>query len=1347
MLAAASARSLLTSGLVLCVCLVCLLWVWRYATQEAQATARARFDARVARTESALQDRLNDYERLLRGAAGLFVVANTPVTRTQWHDWVAAMHIAQHYPGVAGIGYLTRLHAADKPGFLRDLRRQGETTLQIQPAGQRSEYIVVTYLEPSNEYNRQVAGYDVAADSLSRAAIERARDTGQASVSRKITYQDGQGGAGRAGFMMCLPVYRKAMPLDNIAQRRAALQGYVYSVFRINDLMSGLLGRDGPDLDFEIFDGTAMAENALMYDDDALPRFDRPNPAVFSTQVTLDVHGATWTLLLSSLPRFESTIDRQGPRIVLVAGSVISLLFALLVWAWVTTRGRARMLAHRMSDAAHEHEAQLRSIVDSAVDGIVTIDDRGILRSFSRSAEHIFGYRADQMVGAHVATLVPDALRPRLAQELAQVLGVGGQRQPGPGQLLTGRRADGSLFPMELALSVMTGGAAHMSVGMVRDVSRRMQAERERIASEERLALALDGSGLALWDWNVPTGTVYLSERWSAMLGGPLTKTVTTFGDLEKLLHPQDKEKLGRSVRAALKGEVLFYRAEHRVRTPAGEWRWILSTGKVVERDEQGRALRMIGTNADITDAKRAAEDLMRFKYVLDNTLDMIFMFDAETLKFVYLNRGAVESMGYTRAELLQMTPYDIKPAIPEPEFRRLILPLLSGERRSIAFETVHRRKDGSDFPVGISLQLVQQEGERALFVAIVRDISQRREAERELRASAARIRAIVDTVVDGIITVDDQGTIETVNPSARRMFGYELSDMIGANIDRLIPQSRPGEPAGDTPEQRVARMAEFVGVGRELVGERKDGSYFPIELSVSETRVGERPMFTGVVRDITERKKMDRMKSEFVSTVSHELRTPLTSILGSLGLISGNMSGDLPEQTKTLVDIAHKNSERLVRLINDILDVEKIESENMTLDLQSLVVLSLVRQSIEANEAYARQFGATIVLHAERESAVVRADVDRFVQVMNNLLSNAAKYSPAHGVIDVTVGRAGSRVRVTVADQGPGIPVEFRDRVFTKFAQADSSDTRKKGGTGLGLSIAKAIARKFGGDLTFDSLPGKGSRFYFDLVEAGGAPAVTEVPPANARVLICEDDPDVALLLRAWLRDGGFDADIAHDALEAKRCLALKTYAAMTLDIMLPDQDGLSLVRELRAAEATRRMPIVVVSVKAEQGRAELNGGAFEIIDWLGKPVQHEQLIASLQRAVRRRRGDKPRILHVEDDSDVRVVLAAMLSDTAEIVPAADVRSALARLGQHEFDLVVLDVSLPDGSGLDLLSHLDRQLPLVPVLIFSAHELNAASAKTVSAALVKSRTSNRQLREVIASLLHSSTTPGARAH
>jgi signal transduction histidine kinase/DNA-binding response OmpR family regulator len=494
---------------------------------------------------------------------------------------------------------------------------------------------------------------------------------------------------------------------------------------------------------------------------------------------------------------------------------------------------------------------------------------------------------------------------------------------------------------------------------------------------------------------------------------------------------------------------------------------------------------------------------------------------------------------------------------------------------------------------------------------------------------------------------------------------------------------------------------------------------------------------FYALVTDISELKRLDRMKSEFVSTVSHELRTPLTSIRGSLGLLSGGVAGVLPEKASSLVDIAKNNCERLIRLINDILDIEKIESGTIVFSVRMLDLADIIDHAIRANEGYAAQHHVRLRVIASPDAAKVSGDQDRLIQVLTNLISNACKFSPAESSVDIAVTREEKSFKVAVIDHGPGISEEFRKRIFQRFSQADSSDARQKGGTGLGLSISKAIVERLGGKIGFDSEPGKGTSFHFTLPErvesASIAPMGETKSAGRPRILICEDDPDVGRLLQLLLDNAGFDSHIARTSAEAKSLAGKIGYAAMTVDLRLPDEDGLALVRSLRAEPATRDLPIVVVSAWAEEGRLKLGAENLGVVDWLSKPIDEPRLIANLRHSTSH--GGRVRLLHVEDDADVRRIVAALARDFADCESAETLGQAKARIENGVFDVILLDLGLPDGSGWELLPLVSRLDPRPRVVIFSAQNASDEANPLVQAVLVKSLTSESQLVETLRNL------------
>jgi PAS domain S-box-containing protein len=606
-----------------------------------------------------------------------------------------------------------------------------------------------------------------------------------------------------------------------------------------------------------------------------------------------------------------------------------------------------------------------------------------------------------------------------------------------------------------------------------------------------------------------------------------------------------------------------------------------------------------------------------------------------------------------------------------------------------------------------------------------------------DLEASEARFRTLSSHAPVGIFMTDARGDCEYVNERWCKMGGLTPEVARGKGwVKALHPDDR---------ERVIQEWDAAARSGRDFSSEYRfaapDGTvtWMAGNAVTLTDRSGAVTGFLGSVADITERKRVERLKNEFISTVSHELRTPLTSIRGSLGLIAGGVAGDLTPKAKSMIDIAKKNCERLVRLVSDILDIEKIESGKMVFSLKPLDLIPLLDQAVDANRAYAQAFGVT--LRVEKSLAVARivADTDRLTQVLTNLISNAAKFSSVNDAVTVSLAHSGSMIRVSVTDQGAGIPEEFQQRIFQKFAQADASDGRAKQGTGLGLSICKAIVEKMGGQIGFKTAKGAGTTFYFDLPEEKSVGASLPPPhqPNRPTVLVCEDDADIATVLMATLDNAGYNVDLAVSAAQAKDLLARSHYDGMTLDIAMPGQDGISLVRELREETATRNLPIVIVSAYMEEGRRSLNGEAFGIIDWLEKPIDEERLKKALGRATHRVSGRKASILHVEDDPDITDIVKESLSGTADVVQSGTLKDARLRIASEKYDLIILDIGLPDGSGLELLPVLrGSHQASIPVLIFSAQDVSPKTARHVAASLLKSRTSNEELIGTIKELL-----------
>jgi PAS domain S-box-containing protein len=480
--------------------------------------------------------------------------------------------------------------------------------------------------------------------------------------------------------------------------------------------------------------------------------------------------------------------------------------------------------------------------------------------------------------------------------------------------------------------------------------------------------------------------------------------------------------------------------------------------------------------------------------------------------------------------------------------------------------------------------------------VAVGRSLASRRRALGLAEDLNARQAAIFENAKDGMVTVNASGGIESINPAAARMFGYDPSELLRRDVGMLFEAA----PDRGQIEGFLARLQARRGADRGRVQEfwsrRKDGSVFMADVAISPVPLADGLRYIAVIRDVTERKQVEQMKSEFVSTVSHELRTPLTSIAGSLGLLAGGAAGDLPDRAKRLVTIAYDNCQRLVRLINDILDVEKIESGKMAFALQPVPLQPLLETTVQSNAGFAESHHVGVTIDPVPAESVVLADPDRLVQVITNLLSNAIKYSPQGDTVTISVSPLDRRHRISVADRGPGIPEEFRDRIFGKFAQADSSDTKQKGGTGLGLSIVREIVSRLGGEVGFVDRDGGGTVFHVDLpsVElAGHFRDTAEAIPARRGseghlplVLHVDDDPDT-LRIVASAFDGKAQVHSTPSVEEARAAIRRFRYDAAVLDIGMADGSGLDLL-PLFDEQDTRTPVVVFTAQDAPWGLAE---------------------------------------------------------------------------------------------------------------------------------------------------------------
>jgi PAS domain S-box-containing protein len=590
-----------------------------------------------------------------------------------------------------------------------------------------------------------------------------------------------------------------------------------------------------------------------------------------------------------------------------------------------------------------------------------------------------------------------------------------------------------------------------------------------------------------------------------------------------------------------------------------------------------------------------------------------------------------------------------------------------------------------------------------------------RRGLERRVREQTADLRRLVrqnevllTSVGDGIYGVDHEGRVTFVNPSGAQILGYAPEQLLGLNAHE---EFHAPTPEGAPYPWEGCYVTDAIRHGLVTSAEadvylRTDGEAFPVEITASP--IMDEEVVRGAVvvfRDVTQRREVDRMKNEFLSVVSHELRTPLTSIRGSLGLLAGGTLGDLTPRAQSMASIALESTERLTRLINDILDLERIESGTRPMELTAIDAVDLLHASATEMEGFAHDSG--VRLEIGDAPGRVLADRDRIVQTLTNLLGNAIKFSDEGGVVHLEAAEHLSEVVFTVRDQGRGIPEDKLETIFERFEQVDSSDARQKGGTGLGLAISRGIVERHGGRIWAESELGVGTTVLFSLPRSRrGHTDLGDASPDAPLLLVCDDDPATVDLFSAMLRRHGYRTVGVTEGDEAVHRAVTDQPAALLLDLKMPGTTGAQVLAELKSDETTRQIPVIVVSGLSPESEPQLTP---DTDGWLIKPVSEERLVETVSTALADRKAHSS-VLLVEDDEDLAGVIATLLGGHGLEVSHALTAAEAVRIGlETQPDVIVLDLHLPDGDGSGVVAEFRRtpSLAHTPLVVYSAADVD----------------------------------------
>lgn len=703
---------------LLIVSIIATAFAWYVSNTHVMQDAHNRFIADVEDAKARIANRMREQEQVLRGGVGL-IKSSDHVSRAQWAKYVHALELSTRFPGLQGLGFAKLVPPGAAMQIVAEAQQDGLAAFKIWPQGQRPVTTTILYLEPLDWRNKRALGYDMYSEPSRRAAMNRARDTGEVAISAMTTLVQETDEDVQNGFLMYLPVYRHGAMARTVAERRNALTGFVFSPFRMGDLMHGVLGTQLGDLTLHIFDDTQPDHQHCLYSNthSCDVKHTHPDGAhEFEHLSSLLIGGRPWTVHFQANSSYLPLSDRAQPFMIAAAGLIIDILAFLLIGSLAGRHRAATILASRAANQLLNNAAHTQAIVETVTDGIVTIDGAHKIRTINKAAVHIFGYAPEEMIGADAGILISDEALPQIFD-------------------------------------------------------------------------AMD--------------------------------TYFTQGDTSK------------------------------------------------------------------------------------------------------------------------------------------------------------------------------------------------------------------------------------------------LSTLL------------------------------------EIEGKRKNAERFAMEVIVSPMSMYDQRCVAAVYRDVSERTQVNHMKREFISTVSHELRTPLTSLVGSLGLLNDGRLGTLPEKARMLVQVASNNAKRLARLVNDILDAEKLESGRLEMQFRVVDLVALARQALDEIAGYAGQFKVSTRLEHEDEQIYVLADPLRMMQVFTNLLANAIRYSPEHGDVLVSIRRQGGDTAVRVIDQGPGIPPHMRDKIFERFVQVDGSDTRSHGGTGLGLTITKNIITRHNGSIQVEAGAASGTTICF-ILQACATPQMIGAASGN---------------------------------------------------------------------------------------------------------------------------------------------------------------------------------------------------------------------------------------------------------
>ena len=1469
---------------ILCIGLLATVFASLQVKQYIEQEAVRHFDFICDQITLKIQNRLGYYGLILRSSDAFFS-ASRFVERNEWQAYVETLHVEQSVPGMQGLGFAQVIPADQLAAHVAQIRSEGFPDYTVKPPGERTIYTSIIYLEPFRDRNLRAFGYDMYTEPVRRAAMDQARDTDEPALSGKVELVQENGTDVQAGVIMYVPVYRKDAPISTVEQRRSALVGWIYSPYRMNNLMNGILANwfnlEGKNIGLAIYDEREATPASLLFD--SQPALLIEKHSLFYQQRTIDFNGQPWLLAFDRTVPL-SAIDFAPAWAVLAGGLALSGLLFGLRRSVINTRINAARIAKGLTTEIKQAEEKLQLLLNSTAEAIYGIDTNGDCTFCNDACLRLLGYQhPDDLLGKNMHYQIHGKYADgthfpvedcRIFQAFNKA-----ERMHVDDEVLW--RSDGTSFPAEYwSYPESDKGVVVGAVVTFLDITERKRLEDEREEALKRLhkianqvpglvyqyRLRTDGSACFPFasavirdiyritpedvredaakvfalvhpdDYDAVQATLFESARnltpwrqeyrvkfddgtirwlfgdalpereadgstlWhgfitditerkqadaifhglfdqASFLAGVLdhqgklievNRTALFFAGIPRAAvigkyfpdtpwwsNPQDRDKLIEGMELIYQGgPPASFEATHA--KPTGEYVNVMFNAMPIYLEN---LIYVAVVGIDITERKqaeqalRSSEELLRL--ITSSALDAIIMLD-EAGRINFWNEAAEKIFGYARAEIIEhdLLTMLVPQSFREAHFRGYQHFQKTGQGAFLGKtqELAGLRKDGREFPIELALSGVQVRGAWHS-IGIVRDITERKQAEQALQSSEERLRLITSSAQDAIIMLDEAGNINFWNEAAEKIFGYARAEVIGHNLHTmLVPQSF--REAHLRAFQHFQKTGQGAALGKtlELAGLRKDGREFPLDLSLSGVQVRGAWHSIGVVRDITERKRIEqklqaqnvalecasKMKSEFLAAMSHEIRTPMNGVIGMVDLLSQTSLKDYQlEMVNTIQDSAFS----LLSIIEDILDFSKIEAGKLVIECVPTVVAEVIEKSCIMLDQLAAKKEVELLLFIDPAlPATVLSDAHRLRQIVVNLANNAIKFSSGQvrpGRVSVQVllverGLAQVVVEIRVTDNGIGMTQEAQAGLFTPFAQADVSTTRRFGGTGLGLAIVHNLVQLMGGEITVQSTPGRSSTFTVQLpcvvvpdktddsatrslvaglscLVVGGPEGVADYLAAylTAAGAVVEQAPDLRTAQERaskplsgpwiWLIDAGNSAPLPRELLAI-----VSTQPELDVRLVVigrgnrrwpPRQDADQIVR-VDANVLTRRVVLQMVAIAA--GRAVQTEIETQSLSGKG-----EAAFKAPARADALRQG---RLILVAEDNatNQKVILQqlALLGFAADV--AGDGCEALERLHSDNYALLLTDISMPKMDGYQLTAAIraeensDRHLTII---------------------------------------------------